>query len=70
MKTENQKTAACMSATVFQLRNHMKIYLFEFERACIELIVGAFFGDQAVVVSALDDASVVEHHYRVAVLDR
>ena len=42
---------------------------FELEGAGIELIIGAVLGDEVVVCAALDDASVVEDHDRVAVAD-
>ena len=45
-------------------------WLFELERAGIELVVGAPLGDQILVRAALDDAAVVEHQNRVAVLHR
>ena len=42
----------------------------QLERAGIELVVHSLLGDQLLVVAALDDAAVVEHHDRVRVLDR
>ena len=43
--------------------------LFQLECAGVELIVGAPFGDELFVASALDDAAVVEDHDNVGVLD-
>ena len=34
----------------------------EFERAGVELVIGALFREQLFVGAALDDAAVVEHH--------
>ena len=43
--------------------------LFQFECAGVELIVGALFGDQFVVVAALDNVAVIQNHDAVGVHD-
>ena len=43
------------------------VFLFKLERAGVELVVGALFGDEAFVGAPLDDAAVVQDHDTVGI---
>ena len=63
------KNSACSSANgVFVYR--FEFYLFQFECAGVEAVVGAFLHDEVAVAATFDDVAVVEHHDDVGVLDR
>lgn len=47
----------------------MSCALVEFEGAGVELIVGAVFSHELVVVAAFDDATVVHNHDDIGILD-
>ena len=39
--------------------------LFQFKGTGVKLIISAFFGDQLLMVSAFDNASMIKYHYNI-----
>ena len=58
----------CLRAVIRRLRR--RSLSLQFTRACIQLIVCSLLFEQALVVAALDDMSMIQYHDDIRVLNR